>query len=243
MIMRISKYLSFFRRISLVLCLSLSFFKLEAQEYLYEAGGMLGGAFYMGDANKNTPFKNMNPTASALFRYNANFRIAYKTNLTWARVNGSTAGLANVFPNGAQADFARHIIDLGGQVEFNFFPYSDKYQYLYTKRIAPYIMGGLGFSFAPGGGNAFFSPHISLGTGVKYKIKNRFNIGAELSIRKLFGDGLDVSAGNDLLNDPYDIGSGIFKNRDWYSMLTISVTYDFGLRDCNCNKKDMQRNF
>ena len=228
------------RRIGFVLFLCLSFYKSGAQEYLYEIGGMLGGASYMGDVNKNTPFKNMNPSAAVLFRYNANFRIAYKANLTWARVTGTTEGLANVFPNGAQATFDRNVIDLGGQAEFNFFPYSDLFKYLSTKRIAPYIMGGLGLSFAAGGGGAFFSPHISLGTGVKYKIKNRINIGAELSIRKLFGDGLDVGAGNDLLNDPYGIGSGFFKNKDWYTLLSVTVSYDFGLRDCNCNKKDMK---
>jgi hypothetical protein len=231
--------LTILRRTGIVLFLCFSFFRSGAQEYLYEIGGMFGGAFYMGDANKNTAFKNMNPSASVLFRYNANFRIAFKANLAWARVTGSTKGLDNVFPNGAQADFDRNVVDLGGQAEFNFFPYSDKYQYLYTKRIAPYIMGGLGLSMAPGGGETFFSPHISVGTGVKYKLKNRINIGAEWSIRKLFGDGLDRNGGNDLLDNPYDIGSSLWKNKDWYSMLMISVSYDFGLRDCNCNKKDI----
>jgi hypothetical protein len=130
------------------------------------------------------------------------------------------------------------VIDLGGQAEFNFFPYSDKYQYLQTKRIAPYIMGGLGLSAAPGNGGTFFSPHISVGTGVKYKIKHRINIGAEWSIRKLFGDGLDINGENKLLDDPYGIGSNFLKNKDWYSMLMIVVSYDFGLRNCNCNKKE-----
>ena len=217
----------------------LSSLTVGAQEYLYEIGGMLGSSFYMGDANKTTVFKNMNPSASALFRYNVNFHVAFKANLAWARVSGSTEGLTNVFPNNAQASFERNVIDLGGQMEFNFFPYSDKYKYLNTKRVSPYIAGGLGFSAAPGNGDLFFSPHVSVATGVKYKLKNRINIGAELSVRKLFGDGLDVSAGNNLLDNPYNMSSGWLKNKDWYSMLTIFVTYDFGLRNCNCNKSDM----
>ena len=229
---------TFFQRISVILLLCISSFGAGAQEYLYEIGGMLGGSFYMGDANKNMAFKNMNPSASLLFRYNANFHIAYKANLAWARVSGSTDGLENVFPNNAQASFERNVIDLGGQAEFNFFPYSDKFKYLNTKRISPYIMGGLGLSVAPGDGNTFFSPHISVGTGVKYKIKSRINIGAELSIRKLFGDGLDINGGNALLDNPYGMRSGQFKNKDWYSMLSITVSYDFGLRDCKCNNKD-----
>jgi len=230
---------TFFQRTGFILLLCLSSFGAGAQEYLYEIGGMLGGSFYMGDANKNAVFQNMNPTASAVFRYNVNFRVAFKANLAWARVTGSTEGLDNVFPDNAQASFERNVIDLGVQAEFNFFPYSDKYKYLLTKRVSPYIAAGLGFSAAPGNGDMLFSPHLSLGTGVKYKLKNRINIGAELSIRKLFGDGLDVSAGNNLLDNPYDMPSGWMKNKDWYSMLTIFVTYDFGLRNCNCNKSDM----
>jgi hypothetical protein len=232
--------LAFLRRTGIVIFLCISFCRSGAQEYLYEIGVMAGGAFYMGDANKNAAFKNMNPAASVLFRYNANFRTAIKADLAWARIGGSTEGLENVFPDHAQAAFTRNVIDLGGQAEFNFFPYSDKYQYLYTKRISPYITGGLGLTVAPaGGGETFFSPHISAGTGVKYKLRNRINIGAELSIRKLFADGLDTAGGNNLLDDPYDIGGSIFKNKDWYAMLAISVSYDFGLRDCNCNKKDI----
>jgi hypothetical protein len=217
-----------------------SSFGAGAQEYLYEIGGMLGGAFYMGDANKNEAFRDMNPAVSAMFRYNANFRVAFKANLAWATVSGSTQGLANVFPENMQASFERNVIDLGGQAEFNFFPYSDKYKYLYTKRISPYIMGGLGLTVAAGNGETVFSPHISVGTGVKYKLKNRINIGAELSIRQLFTDALDVGGDNKLLDNPYKMESSPIKNKDWYSMLMISVSYDFGLRDCNCNRKDMK---
>jgi hypothetical protein len=230
--------LTFFQRIAIVLLLSVSSFAANAQEYLYEIGGMAGGSFYMGDANNNAAFRNMNPAAGLLFRYNINFRAALKANLAWARVTGSTEGLKNVFPNNGQVAFERNVIDLGVQGEFNFFPYSDKYKYLYTKRISPYIAGGLGFSAAPGGGGGsmFFSPHISAGTGVKYKLTSRINIGAELSIRKLFGDGLDTMGDNKLLDNPYQITGGAFKNKDWYSMPVITVTYDFGLRDCKCNK-------
>lgn len=227
---------TFFQRIAIALLLCVFPPAASAQEYLYEIGGMAGGAFYMGDANNNAAFKNMNMAAGVLFRYNVNFHVALKADLAYARVTGSTAGLKNVFPGNAQAEFERNIIDFGVQGEFNFFPYSDKFKYLYTKRVSPYIAGGLGVSVAPGDGGTFFSPHISAGTGVKYKLMPRINVGAELSIRKLFGDGLDTTGGNQLLDNPYQMTGGAFKNKDWYSMLTITITYDFGLRDCNCNK-------
>ena len=233
---------TYFQRIRMILLLSLMFFRVDAQdntEYLYEIGGMLGGAFYMGDANKSTLFKNTNPAAEISFRYNINFRMALKTNLVWARVSGTTEGLANVFPNQAQVSFERNVIDAGGQAEFNFFPYSDKFKHLNTKRVSPYIAAGAGLAFAPGGGDMFLSPYISLSTGVKYKLKNRINVLAEWSVRKLFSDRLDVNGGNDLLDNPYGIESGLLKNRDWYSMLMIGVTYDFGLRNCNCNRREI----
>jgi len=235
-------YSTFFQQICVIGWLCFATFRVDAQdaapEYLYEIGGMIGGAFYMGDANKTQLFKNVNPAAEITFRYNVNFRIALKANLVYARISGSTEGLENVFPNNAQVSFNRNVIDLGGQAEFNFFPYSDLYQYLNTKRITPYIAAGTGLAASPGN-EWMFSPYLSLSTGVKYKLKNRINVGAEWSIRKLFSDRLDVNGSNDLLDDPYKIESSLIKNKDWYSMLMIAVTYDFGLRNCNCNKKDM----
>jgi len=225
--------------ISIIICITSSF--AAAQEYLYEIGAMGGGAFYMGDANKNAAFRNTNPAGGVIFRYNANFRIAFAADIAWAQVSGTTTGLENKFPNDAQATFSRNVFEIGGHGEFNFFPYSDKFQYLHTKRVSPFIAGGLGVAASPGGGSTMISPYLTLGTGVKYKIKNRFNLGAELFARKLFSDGLDVSAGNDTLNDPYDIPSSPLKNKDWYVMLTISLTYDFGLRDCNCDKTELNK--
>jgi hypothetical protein len=225
-----------FQRWFILFVLSNIFLYVNAQEYKYEIGGMAGGSFYMGDANKTTLFKNLNPGAGVIFRYNANFRMAVKADLAWAMVSGSTQGLANVFPGNAQASFSRSLYELGGQFEYNFFPYSDKFAYLHTKRFTPYLALGLGITVAPGSGNTFFSLNIPVGAGVKYKLKNRINIGCEFTFRKLFGDGLDVTDdSNRLLDDPYGIGGSIFKNKDWYSLLMFSVTWDFGARCRTCN--------
>ena len=228
--------LAFFQRWFIILVLSNVFLYIHAQEYKYEIGGMAGGSFYMGDANKTTLFKNLNPGAGVVFRYNANFRVAFKADLAWAMVSGSTEGLDNVFPNNAQASFSRSLFGLGGQFEYNFFPYSDQFAYLHTKRFTPYMLFGVGVTVAPGSGNTFVSPNIPIGAGVKYKLKNRINIGCEFTFRKLFGDGLDVTDENNrILDDPYGIGGSVFKNKDWYSLLMFSVTWDFGARCRPCN--------
>jgi len=224
---------TFFQRILLLTLFTGMFSVLRAQEYKYEIGGMVGISSYMGDANKTSAIKGINPAIGGVFRYNANFRWAIKADLMWARVSGNTAGLENAFPFEGDISFNRNLIELGGQAEFNFFPYSDQFAYLNTKRITPYVLLGLGVTVAPGGNKTFASVNIPIGVGVKYKIKNRINLGCEFSVRKLLGDGLE---GVDELDNPYEIeNSSIWKNKDWYTCLMFSVTWDFGPRNRDCN--------
>ena len=227
-----------FRRvIYLIFLLTGCFTSVNAQEYKYEIGGMVGGSYYMGDLNNNTIFKGLNPSLGAVFRYNPNLRWAVKTNLLWGRVSGNTDGMDNVFPNGATGKFSRNFFELGGQMEFNFMPYSDKFAYLNTKRFTPYLLMGVGATIAPGN-KTFFSLNIPLGVGVKYKVIHRLNLGCEFSFRKLFGDSFDVTDGNnEFLDDPYGVSSSLFKNKDWYSLLMFSITWDFSPRCQPCNNR------
>lgn len=212
----------------------ISFGKISAQEYEYEIGGMAGTSFYMGDANKSKLFQNSHLAAGVILRYNRNFRWAYKANLVVGGVSGDTRNSGNVFPNGENKSFNRTFYELGGQVEFNFFHYSDKYQYLGTKRFSPYIFTGLGVTYGSGD-ESFFGLNLPLGIGLKYKLKDRLNLGFEFSFRKLFGDSFDVTEKSDFtLEDPYKIKSSFFKNKDWYVLTMFSITWDFGLRKKSC---------
>lgn len=206
-----------------------------AQEYEYEIGAMAGSSFYMGDANKSKLFQNQHITGGAVLRYNKNFRWAYKANLLIGGVSGDTRKSGNAFPFEQNASFSRTFCEIGGQVEFNFFHYSDKYQYLGTKKFSPYIFTGLGVTYGSGD-ESFFGLNLPLGFGLKYKIKDRLNLGFEFSFRKLFGDSFDVSEkDNDFdLEDPYRIKSSFFKNKDWYILTMFSITWDFGLRKKSC---------
>lgn len=192
---------------------------------------MAGGAFYMGDANKNTIFKGMNPAVGAVFRYNINFRWALKANLMWGQVSGKTEGMENVFRI-MPKPLSTVVSWSWGTGGVQLFPYSDKFDYAGAKRFSPYVLVGIGLTVAPGGGKTFASPNIPLGVGMKYKIKNRLNLGCEFSFRKLFGDGLE---GKDMLDDPYGVKGSALKNKDWYSFLLLSVTWDFGPRCRTCN--------
>jgi opacity protein-like surface antigen len=233
-------FVSFQRTIILTSLFVSAFPVLQAQEYKFEIGGMTGGTFYMGDLNKNTLFREIHPAFGGVFRYNTNFRWAFKANLMWGQVSGSTSGVENVFPTNAQMSFNRNLFELGGQMEFNFFPYSDKYGYSNTQRFTPYVLLGLGVTLAPGNRQRFTGLNLPVGVGVKYKIKNRINLGCEFSVRKLFGDNFDVTDDNNaLLDNPYRISSSFLKNKDWYSFLLLSVTWDFGLRCIPCINRSL----
>ncbi|MDL2222729.1 porin family protein [Bacteroidales bacterium OttesenSCG-928-M11] len=205
-----------------------------AQEYKYEIGFAGGGAMYMGDANQDSYFQGWNPSVGVIFRNNINFRWALKADLLWGKVSGDTKNTDNVFPNKGEASFERNFYELGAQMEFNFLPYSDKYPYLNTSKISPYALMGGGVTLAPDN-KTFFNLNLAMGIGVKYKIKNKLNLGLEYTVHKLFGDGLDAPNKDGFnLDNPYNIDDGFSKNKDWYNTLLFSITWEFGVRDTRC---------
>lgn len=207
-----------------------------SQEYNYETGAAAGTSFYMGDANKTKLFLHPGIAAGGIYRYNINFHWAVKGNLVAGTLSGDTRDAQNVFPNEGQTTFKRTFAELGGQMEYNFFPYSDKYGYLGTKPYTPYLFAGLGTTVA-NGDNLFLNANVPVGIGFKYKLKNRVNIGFEFSMRKLFGDNLDVTENEPALSldAPYGIESSKLKNQDWYSLTLVFVTWEFGLKKDPCH--------
>lgn len=212
----------------------------DAQDdYKYEIGGMAGTSFYMGDANKTKLYQNPGLSAGAVFRYNIDLRWSVKSNFVIGKVSGDTRDSGNSFPLEQQASFSRMFYELGSQIEFNFFSYSDKFGYLGAKRLTPYVFTGVGVTMASGK-STFLDANIPIGIGLKYKLKDRLNIGFEFSFRKLFSDSFDVTDkdGGFNLDAPYNIKSGFFKNTDWYSLTMFSITWDFGARVCPCLNLD-----
>lgn len=207
-----------------------------AQEYKFEIGGMTGITYYVGELNRSFLFKEIHPAAGMIFRYNGNFRWSVKANLLWGQISGTAEKLQNKLPDDVKPSFSRSLLDCSGQVEFNFLPYGDSYVFMNTWRYTPYVFGGIGGTMAMGKSRIFLAPHILLGIGLKYKVQNRVNLGCEFSFRKLFRDDLDVTdEKNDILDNPYGIESSIWKNKDWYSFLLLSISWDFGYRKKPCN--------
>ena len=198
--------------------------------YRYEVGGGIGMSGYIGDASTNI-MKHPGWAAGGIFRYVIDRRWSLKANLIVANIGGRSDGI--VYPGGAVYEFNSTLYDAGAQMEFNFFNFGIGSKYMNLKRITPYLTVGLGGTFATPdvGGNAF-AIVLPMGVGGKYKWKERLNLGLEFTMRKSFGDGLDG------LSDLNGIRHSFAKNTDWYSVLMVSVTYEFGKRCKVCHYVD-----
>jgi len=228
----------------LVACLSIS-----AQEDVYQAeiGGALGSDFYLGDIN-STPFKHASVMGGVLVRKIFNPRMALKGDLAFGHLKGSSEGYyipTDAYSPGADGGlpttvkFKRNVVDLGAQFEFNFWGYGMGKAYENKSRITPYALAGMGFTLATGGGGGTnFGLNFPVGVGVKYKLKPRLNLGLEWTFRFTTTDALDVNGGQTALSHPYAIHSVGLKNKDAYSFLMVSLTYDIcpKCKECHNNK-------
>ena len=219
-----------------LLLVSVCMVSAQELEYKMELGALAGGSFYMGDANFTTPFKNTAPMGGLLARYNFNPRMVVKGDLAVGRIKGSTEGIDNQFPGDVHSTFSRNVYELGAQFEYNFFAYGTGAGYKDSRRLTPYILGGVGLTYAPKPANHVVAMNIPLGLGVKYKLAPRINCGAEWSMRFTTSDRLDVTATEGLvLDDPYGIEGKGMKNKDCYSWLMVYVSYDMFPKYRKCN--------
>lgn len=210
--------------------------------------GVWGGtSVYFGDLDETNPLAPLNPNFGGYFRYNFNSRV----------------GLRAMFLTGRFADegkiegedwlFSKAVQDLSLQVEINFLRYIlgvDKTPY------SAYVTAGIGVAYFPydldtegletiNGFNpqsnkgtypvneSVITPTIPFGIGFKYTLGQRFGIGIEYQMRKMFSDKLDN------LDDPlayltYNSDATIkeeikytdtIHNNDWSGYLGVHLTY------------------
>lgn len=223
------------RHILTLILLSLPFLNVAAQEdYRFDAGGGVGMTGYLGDANTSNLWKNPGFDVQGVFRYIRSPRIAFKTGLYVGTLSGNSAQMTNVFPTGESFKFSTTFFELSELFEFNFWNFGMGERYKKLRRVAPYICGGVGATVWTTKGYTGAAFTLPFGVGVKVKLKKRLNLGVEFLMKKTFNDKLDGPA----LDDPQGIKSSFLKNTDWYSTLTVTLTYEFSKRCAVCNYKD-----
>ena len=202
--------------------------------YKWDFGVAAGMSGYIGDANSGFPFRHPGAAVSITGRYNFDARWALRANAGLATISGNTADIDNVLPGGAEYSFKSTVYDFGVRGEFNFFPYGIGETYKRLRRCSPYISLGVGAVIGGSEGNNSVAFAVPMGFGLKYKLSERLNFGAEWTFTKTLGDHVDSKE----LSDLYRIKSSFVKNTDWLSAITVSLTYEFGERCVVCNRKD-----
>lgn len=218
----------------LCLMLALGASRLSAQEetYKFDIGGQIGMAGYLGDASASI-FSHPGFSGGVSFRYLPDARWAVRTLLNVHSLSGDTSGMDDVLPENREYSFKSTAYDLGGRIEFNFFSYGIGETYKKLRRWSPYLTLGIGVTLATCEGESNLGFNIPMGAGLKYKLRERWNLGIEFTMTKVFSDHVDGA-----LSDLQQIKSSFLKNTDWYSNISVSLTYEFGKRCATCHYVD-----
>lgn len=205
----------------------------DADSYKFDIGIGAGMSGYLGDINESNMFRHPGFSGQLSFRYMlADARWAFRGVFTASSLHGNSGDFKNWLPGETPYSFSSMIYDLGGRVEFNFFPYGIGETFKKLRRWTPYVGVGLGVCLASANGT-YVTGSVPLAVGFKYKPRKRINLMLEFCVSKTLGDNLDGQ-----LSDLQGIKSSFLKNTDWHSGLLLSLTYEFGRRCSTCHYVD-----
>lgn len=205
----------------------------QEESYRFDLGAGIGIGGYMGDLNESNPFAKPGFTGDIALRYRFDTRWSLATVLGYSRLSGDSRQLASSLPGDIEYSFKSSVIDLSERVEVNFFAFGIGETYKKLRRWSPYLAVGIGLAIASCEGSTHAAFTVPLAVGLRYKLRERLNLGLEFSMTKAFGDHLDGD-----IADLYQVKSSFLKNTDWFSRLALSVSYEFGLRCPTCHYYD-----
>lgn len=218
----------------LMLCATLTASAQQDDEYLMEIGGGVGMVSYQGDFNGKIT-SGMQPAGAIVWRRLLNPYMGFRVTGMMGKLKGDATRVETYYPDETTRaySFDRSFTDVSVTYEYNFWPYGTGRDYRGTKRLTPFVFGGIGATYVSGGEKKVFTANVPIGLGIKYKLKERLNVGLEWSMHFSLSDELDGIA------DPYGIkSSGAFKNTDCYSGLMLTLTYSFKSKCRTCNNDD-----
>lgn len=217
-----------------VLCVCSFVGAAQSAPYKFDAGAALGMSGYIGEANGSNPFARPGFDGELTFRYIPDVRWAIRGVFSALSLSGTTEGMANVLPAAASYNFSSKVYELSARGEFNFFAYGIGETYKRLRRWSPFLTLGVGMAMCSTGGKTYVAPTIPMGMGVKYKLKQRLNLALEFTMTKAFNDHFDSPE----LADLNQIKTAFYKSTDWYSRLTVGISYEFGERCETCHYVD-----
>ena len=204
------------RKIFFSILFCISFLNSYSQYTPNQEFGVLGGtAYYLGDMN-NTHFKNLQIAGGITYRKNFDRRFSFKSSALYTNIYADDANSSDPIKVNRNLSFKSDIIDLSGQIEFNFLAYetgNPLYSWspfvfigasIYTHNPKAEASDGEWYSLqelgTEGQGTTSFPnrkkyplTQISMpfGGGIKIGLSENFNIIFEYGLRKTFTDYLD----------------------------------------------------
>lgn len=199
-----------------VLFIFISTTESKAQYKPSQEFGILGGnGYYIGDMN-STHFNNLRVAGGITYRKNFDRRFTFKSSALYTNVYANDENSNEAIKVNRNLKFKSDIIELSGQIEFNFLPYeTGNSLYNWT----PFIFTGVSiFNYNPqaegedgqwydlqelgteGQGTTSFPNRkkysltqlsVPFGGGVKIGVSDNFNIIVEYGLRKTFTDYID----------------------------------------------------
>jgi len=183
-----------------------------------ELGIMLGVSGYAGELNPYNQFSRlMQPAGGLVYRRALNRRYAFKSSLLYGSIKGDDAIAKNAFQRNRNLNFKSILLEISGQIEFNFLAYE-----LGNPELpwTPYIFCGIsGFYFNPKGNQDgtwrelkplstegqgvipgkrnYLRTQLSFpfGMGIKANLGDKFALSVEMGLRRTFTDYLDDVSG------------------------------------------------
>jgi len=202
---------------------------------IHEVGIFLGASNYVGEIGSTNYINPNNLAGGALYKWNKSTRYSWRASFIIADIEGDDANAAISSRRQRGFDFRNTIKELSVGLEFNFLEFD---LHGFGKPITPYIYGGLsyfnfndiffenGIAINNGNRNTFAIP---MTLGLKWKIWERFVLGAEVGVRYTFTDNLD---GSNPDTDQPVFRFGNLNSDDWYVFSGFTFTYIFGKKPC-----------
>jgi len=107
-----------------------------------ELGFFAGGSYYLGDINPRIHFLSTRPALGIFYRYETNYRYAFRFSFNYGSVAGSDSKSLEADQLERNLSFKSNIFELSSVAEFNFVEYRighDKH------RFTMFLFAGLGF--------------------------------------------------------------------------------------------------
>ncbi len=191
----------------------------NAQYHSHDIGVFLGGSYYIGDLNPARQFSMTQPAIGVFYRYNHNYRLAFRGGFNFGNIQGDDSQTDNPDQLERNLNFKSRVDELYVQAEFNFWEYKVGHtDYIF----APYLfLGVAGFHFNPMAnlGNQWielrplategqntsqninrkpyklYQMSVPFGIGFKLSFSKQITLGFEWGPRKTFTDYLDDVSG------------------------------------------------